>query len=329
MAERSHNPGPDAQPVLEENPPAILVLGDMLLDVVVTGDLQAAREAQGAVQLYAGGSAANFAVGAARAGAAVRFVGRVGDDLAGRLLVDELARAGVNPAVQITPGVPPGTVLVLADVDGHGGNRMLSEVGASGTLTPADLDPAWFAGLAGLHLTGYSFLRPGPAPAARHALALARSAAGGIVCSMDPAPAPLIRAFGPHRFRAQLADLRFDVLFPNLEEGQVITGETEPQAVLAALCALAPLVALKLGPAGCLVAWNPDRTDLIHLPPSAIRHPPSAIPARPGPVVDTTGAGDAFAAGFMVAYLRRRDPVRAAQAAVEAAAAIVSRVGPR
>ncbi len=303
----------------------------MLLDVVVTGDLQAAREAQGAVQLYAGGSAANFAVGAARAGAAVRFVGRVGDDLAGRLLVDELARAGVTPAVHVTPGVPTGTVLVLTDVDGQGGNRMLSEVGASGTLAPADLDPAWFAGLAGLHLTGYSLLRPGPAPAAHHALALARSAAGGIICSMDPAPAHLIRDFGPARFRALLATLRFDVLFPNLEEGQVITGLTAPRAVLAALCSLAPLVALKLGPAGCLVSWDPDQLRLpaAAAPPSAVRHPPSAIPAVPGPVVDTTGAGDAFAAGFMAAYLRGCDPVRAAEAAVQAAAAIVGRVGPR
>lgn len=312
-----------AKPTLDENPPAILVLGDMLLDVVVTGDLQAAREARGAVQLYAGGSAANFAVGAARAGASVRFVGRVGDDLAGRLLVDELARAGVQPAVRVTPAVPTGTVLVLTDIDGQGGNRMLSEAGASATLAPTDLDPAWFAGPAGLHLTGYSLLRPGPAPAARHALALAR-AAGSMVCSMDPAPTHLIHDFGPARFRALLGDLHFDVLFPNLEEGQVITGLTEPQAVLAALRPLAPLVVLKLGSAGCLVAGNP-------VPPARPAPPvaPTAIPAIPGPVVDTTGAGDAFAAGFMVAYLRDADPLRAAQAAVRAAAAIVARVGPR
>jgi ribokinase len=307
---------------LDEDPISILVLGDMLLDVVVTGDLQAAREAQGAVQLYAGGSAANFAVGAARAGAAVRFVGRVGDDLAGRLLVDELVREGVTPAVRVTPGVPTGTVLVLTDVDGHGGNRMLSEAGASRTLVPADLDPAWFRGLSGLHLTGYSLLREGPAPAAQHALALARSAAPDVVCSMDPAPAHLIREFGPARFRETLAALHFDVLFPNLEEGQALTGLDKPEAVLTALRPLAPVVVLKLGPAGCLVAWNPG-------PNQSAFTPHSAIPALPGPVVDTTGAGDAFAAGFMGAYLRHRDPVQAAQAGVQAAAAIVRQVGPR
>jgi sugar/nucleoside kinase (ribokinase family) len=208
---------------------------------------------------------------------------------------------------------------------------MLSEAGASRTLAPTDLDPAWFAGLAGLHLTGYSFLREGPAPAARQALALARSAAGDVVCSMDPAPAHLIEDYGPARFRDLLAALHFDVLFPNLEEGQVITGLTEPDAVLAALRALAPLVVLKLGPGGCLVAWDhaqPGATTAAAAH-SARRPSPAAIPAVAGPVVDTTGAGDAFAAGFMTAYLRARDPLRAAQAGVQAAAAIVGRVGPR
>ena len=169
MPDPSDNPMSVANDSFNENSISILVLGDMLLDVVVTGDLHTVREAQGAVQLYAGGSAANFAVGAARAGAEVRFVGRVGDDLAGRLLVDELARAGVLAEVRVTPGVPAGTVLVLTDVDGQGGNRMLSEAGASRTLAPADLDPAWFAGLTGLHLTATpsSAKAPPPPPATR------------------------------------------------------------------------------------------------------------------------------------------------------------------
>ena len=75
---------------------------------------------------------------------------------------------------------------------------------------------------------------------------------------MDPAPAHLIRDYGPARFHDLLAALHFDVLFPNLEEGQALTGLREPEAVLAALRPLAPVVALKLGPAGCLVAWDAD-----------------------------------------------------------------------
>src|SRR5215210_4414786 len=106
MAEPRDNLMSGVKTDFEVHMPRILILGDMLLDVVVTGDLRAAREARGAVQFYAGGSAANCAVGAARAGAAVRFVGRVGDDMAGRLLVDELLRAGVTAQVRVTPDLP-------------------------------------------------------------------------------------------------------------------------------------------------------------------------------------------------------------------------------
>ena len=302
-------------------PPAILVLGDMLLDVVVQGDLSAECEAPGGVEIYAGGSAANFAVGAAGAGAAVRFVGCVGDDGAGRLLVGELERAGVQPAVRVIPATPTGSVLVLANVDGQGGKRMLSDVGASAHLRPADVDPAWCAELAAFHLTGYSFLRPGPAPAAAHALAQVRAASPTALCSMDPAPAHLIRDYGPARFRALLASSAFDLLLPNLEEGQLISGEHDPAAIVAALLQMAPLVALKLGPDGCLVAWR----DPLSPTPVASVH----VPAAAGPVVDTTGAGDAFAAGFLVALLQHRDPRAAAQAGVRAAQAVVGRRGPR
>ena len=312
------SPTPPAQAGGPSTPPALLVVGDMLLDVVVAGNLAAEREAAGSVQLYAGGSAANFAVGAARAGAAVRMVGRVGDDVAGRLLVAELERAAVQAAIARSPGVPTGSVLVLANVDGQGGKRMISEAGASRTLVPADIDPAWCAGLAGLHLTGYSFLRAGPAPAARHALALVRAASPAALCSLDPAPAHLLRDYGPARVRTLLAELRFDLLLPNLEEGQVITGKTAPEAVARALRAWAPLVVVTLGAAGCLVAGDRE-------PAGRVVH----VPAVPGPVVDTTGAGDAFAAGFVVATLRGADPVAAAQAGAVAAAAVVGRPGPR
>ena len=325
---------PGTKDALEIAAPRLLVLGDMLLDVVIRGDVSAEREARGAVQLYAGGSAANCAVGAARAGASVYFVGRVGDDLAGRLLVAELERAGVTACVRVVPGVPTGSVLVLRNIDGQGGKRMLSEPGASATLDPADLDPAWLAGLAGLHLTGYSLLRPGPAPAAQAALAQARAAAPGVVCSLDPAPGHLIADYGPAHFHDLLAELQFDVLFPNLDEGCLITGRTDPAAVAVALRALAPVVALTLGPAGCLVACDCGLRGPEGTPDCGIEYEDRdtvvvRVPAVPATVVDTTGAGDAFAGGFLAAYLRVRDPVAAARAGAQAAAQVVARVGPR
>ncbi|HEY2515571.1 MAG TPA: PfkB family carbohydrate kinase, partial [Polyangiaceae bacterium] len=124
----------------------------------------------------------------------------------------------------------------------------------------------------------------------------------------------LIRAYGPPRFLADLDAARFDVLFPNREEAEAMTSEREPHAAAVALRRVSPVVVLKLGGDGCLVAWG-DRLD--HLPAAVAR------------VIDTTGAGDAFAAAFAVEYATNGDPMAAARAATFAAAAQVERIGAR
>ncbi|HMA36441.1 MAG TPA: PfkB family carbohydrate kinase [Chloroflexia bacterium] len=294
--------------------PYLLTLGDLLLDVLVDGDLRRESDTTGAVQLYPGGSAANFAAGAAQQGARVRFVGRVGADAAGKLLVQDLQDRGILTEVRVVPGSTTGTVLVIRNGDGPGSSRMWSNPGASATLDPADLDPQWFAGLDAFHLTGYSLLRPGPRPAALHALALARSGAPGVLCSLDPNPGHLLADAGPAWFRNLVAELHVDLLFPNLEEGRLLAGADDPPAIVDRLLSLAPLVVLTLGARGCLLGWGGER-----------RH----LAAARAHAVDTTGAGDAFAAGFVTAYLANRDPIRAAAAATAAAAAVVKRPGGR
>src|SRR5947209_3350669 len=97
-----------------------------------------------AVQLHPGGSAANFAVQAARLGAGVRFVSRVGRDWTGEMLVRSLESEGVTASVKAISDEPSGRVLVMVDPSGH--RRMWSYPGASSTLSPGDLDPAWFSG---------------------------------------------------------------------------------------------------------------------------------------------------------------------------------------
>ncbi|HUS15449.1 MAG TPA: PfkB family carbohydrate kinase [Chloroflexia bacterium] len=293
--------------------PQLLTLGDLLLDVLIEGDFQREYDSAGTVQLYPGGSAANFAAAAVQCGAAVRFVGRVGDDAAGKLLLADLQERGITAAVRIVPGAATGTVLVLRNVEGPGSSRMWSHPGASATLHADDLDPAWFAGLAGFHLTGYSLLRPAPRPAAWRAWGLAR-AAGDVLCSLDPNPGHLLATTGPEWFRGVIGELRPDVLLPNREEGRLLAAVDDPPAIVGRLLALAPLVVLKLGADGCLVGWGTER-----------RH----VPALPIPVVDATGAGDAFAAGFVTAYVVGHDPVTAAEAGTRAAAAVVRRAGAR
>jgi sugar/nucleoside kinase (ribokinase family) len=190
---------------------------------------------------------------------------------------------------------------------------MWSYPGASRALSADEIDPAWFEGLDAFHLTGYSLLREGPREAALQAVRLAR--ASGALLTLDPNPGHLIADYGPERFRDVLEDLRFDILFPNLEEGALLTGREAPEEIAADLLRLAPLVALTLGEDGCLVAAEAQMSRAPDFPAEA--------------VVDVTGAGDAFAAAFVVEYGRSRDAYAAATAANRYAAGVVSRPGAR
>lgn len=294
----------------------ILSLGDLLLDVVIRYD-PVSGEADmepDAVQLWPGGSAANFAVWAARCGANVQFVSRVGRDWSGEMLVRSLDNAGVVAHVRVADDLPTGRVLVM--VDHQGVRRMWSYPGTSATLSPDDLDPAWFRRLDAFHLTGYSLLREGPRAAALRALELARSESSAL-CTLDPNPSHLIVDYGTGRYRDLLLALQFDVIFPNVEEGRLLSGEDEPDRIAGSLLALSPLVVLTLGADGCMVAER-GKAGVARFPASPIEQ------AR-----DTTGAGDAFAAAFMVEYLAGRDWHSAARKANQCAAEVVARVGAR
>ena len=300
----------------------LLSLGDLLLDVVIRYDPSTgeADTSPDAVQLWPGGSAANFAVWAARGGANVGFISQVGRDWSGDMLVRSLEAEGVLPYVRVVDDTSTGRVLVMVGPDGV--RRMWSYPGASAAIDADDIDPTWFRDLAAFHLTGYSFLREGPRAAAFHALKLAR-ASGSTLCTLDPNPSHLISDFGPTRFRDLLRDLQFDIIFPNLEEGRLLSGETEPERVVTDLLALSPLVVLTLGEDGCLVGISDDSSS--HYSPRLIRVPATTVEK----VADTTGAGDAFAAAFVIEYLSTHDPLIAAQAANRQAATVVTRTGAR
>jgi len=191
---------------------------------------------------------------------------------------------------------------------------MWSYPGASAGIAVADLDAAWFDDLDAFHLTGYSFLREGPRPAALEALRLARSS-GTPLCTLDPNPPHLIVDFGPDRYRDLLVQLQFDIIFPNIDEGVLLTGRDRPEEIAIGLLALSPVAVLTLGEEGCLVA---TRNSIMKVD----AHPVET--AR-----DATGAGDAFAAGFVVEYLRTRDLRAAAESANRLAAHVVGRIGAR
>jgi ribokinase len=268
----------------------LCALGDLLLDVIVRLEqpLETGTDAAALTRTGAGGQAANVAAWAATLGAESRFVGKRGGDPAASLAAGELARLGVEVFGPVASG-RNGVVVSIVDADGD--RAMASDRGVAPTLSAEELEPAWFAGCNHLHLSGYSLMSSPIDGAAVRAVELVRGGGGAV--SVDLASTRVIRAFGPERLRRTLSDLRPDLVFANQGEHEVVGREAGQDATWV----------LKLGAAGCAVERDGER---------------SMFPAVPAKVVDTTGAGDAFAAGYLVGGV---------ELALETAARCVSRLG--
>ncbi len=249
----------------------ICTLGDLLLDVIVRmdGPLASRADAPARTRVGPGGQAANVAAWVAHLGGAARLVAVRSLDPGGALVATDLARRGVETVGPVA-ACPTGVVVALVDTAGE--RTMATDRGPATSLRADDLDPAWFAGCDRLHLSGYSLLRSPIDGAALRATRHARAAGARI--SVDLSSWSAIREFGAVRFRERLAVIRPDVVFANEEELEEVGGTVE-----------APLLVVKRGAEGCEVRWAGRR---------------SSHPARPAAVVDTTGAGDAFAAGFLL-----------------------------
>lgn len=279
----------------------LCALGDYCWDVLVStpDELPRGGDTMGTVELHPGGSAANTAVWAARCGARVAFVGMVGDDRLGRLAADDLAAEGVSAHLPASGERPTGAVASFVD---HTGERsMVTGVGADHLLLPSDVPGDLVGGARHFHVTGWSLFGDPPRSAAVRGVSLARAA--GATVSLDPSAHQMITAIGVPEFLALTVPLGPSVLFPNRDEGAVLTGETAPGAIAATLAELysAPLVVLKLDAGGALVWAEGAGT---HVPT------PKVDP------VDTTGAGDSFAAGLLAGLLRGRPLADAVRLAV-------------
>ena len=259
----------------------IVTLGDLLLDVIVRLEQPLAEnaDADAVTRLGPGGQAANVAAWIAELGGRARFVGKLAEDEAGAAARSGLERYGVEVRGPVVAG-RTGTVVSLVSQDGS--RTMATDRGVSPDLRAAELEPAWLEGCELLHLPGYSLLRSPIDGAALRAAALAPR------LSVDLSSWSAIRAFGPTRFRERLEALRPEVVFANEDEERILGGPVECKTWI-----------LKLGPGGA-------------------RFGEVELPARPAEVVDTTGAGDALAAGYLVG---------GPELALEAAARCVAKLG--
>jgi ribokinase len=293
-------------------PSRIVVVGDVITDVlaVLAAPLAAGSDTPATIRSSGGGQAANTAAWLAAQGVAVTLVGAVGDDDAGRARVAELEGCGVGCAVERHPGCATGTVIVLT-ADGE--RTMVSERGANLRLSAEHVDRA----LAGapdarhLHLSAYTLLDAASRGAGLRALAAARER--GLTTSVDAASAAPLRRVGAAAFLAWVRDV--DLLLVNADEAGVLAGGMDPAAQARVLSASARRVVVKRGAAGAV--WV-DRSATV-----------SVAPARRVAVVDVTGAGDAFAAGLLAAWLDGASPEAALARAGDLGALAVSTIGAR
>lgn len=301
--------------------PTLLVVGDVLTDVTVTGlgSVAASTDTPARVAIGGGGAAANTAAWSSALGITTTFCGRVGDDPWGAVADDLLTELGVRTELARDELRPTGTCVVLVRADGS--RDLVVDPGASGALDSADLpDPGRFAWV---HLSGYPLLHEGSRPAAVGLLAAARAA--GVACSVDPASVAPLRALGAAHF----ADLvhGVEVLFPNAAEAEVLTGHADPLAAARDLLDTAAEVVVTLGPDGAL---SLDRSGLVVRSPAAVAADTTSVAVHStGAAVDTTGAGDAFAAGWIAARLGGADRQRQLDAGNACAALVVCRTGTR
>lgn len=291
-------------------PGAVLVVGDVIDDVVVRPLAAAAHgtDTPSVIVASPGGSGANQAAWLAASGARVRFVGRVGTADVGRH-ASALQQAGVDARLVPDRQAPTGTVVVLVDAEGQ--RSMFTDRGANLGLSPQDLPDRVLDDVTLVHVSGYGLFHPGPRRAVLDLVARARAA--GIPWSVDPSSTSYLAQVGPAAFLSWIAGA--GLLFPNLDEGRLLTGRRTPQAVAERLLAHVPTVVVTSGADGALLAQR-GREVLVR----------AAVGAD---VVDTTGAGDAFCGAFLSSWSQGAPASHALDDAVRAAARAVTIPGGR
>ena len=256
----------------------------------------------------AGGSAANTAVGVAQFGGRASFTGKIGSDENGELYRLSMAEAGVDFDVDEIAGAPTGSSLILVTPDAE--RTMQTHLGASGHLTVADLDEDLIERSQVLYAEGYLFGSPLTEAVVRHAMQAAASAGIRIVMSLsDPAVVANFADAVTHAIRTYA-----DLLLCNEHEAAIYTGRKGREESLRELAKDCPLVFMTCGGDGSLVSDGGEITK---------------VDSYDVPVVDTTGAGDLYAAGVLYGLTHGLSPTQSGKLGSFAAARIVSKVGPR
>lgn len=282
--------------------------GMTLIDTDRARDLY---EAMGPAREVSGGSAANTLAGLAALGAKCAFIGQVADDQLGEVFAHDIRAGGIAFATPVRAGDPP-TARCLIFVSPDGQRTMNTYLGASQYLPAAALDEAAIADAAVLYLEGYLWDPEEPRAAMRQAIAAARNAGRKVAFTLSDAF--VIARYGDD-FRAMIDAGDIDILFANHVELAALTGEDDFEAGLAALAPKVPVLVVTRSEDGAVAISGAERAEVAAEPVTK--------------VVDTTGAGDLFASGFLFGHVRGRPLQDCLRLGAICAGEIISHYGAR
>lgn len=268
---------------------AVVVLGDLVVDVVLAPhrDLERGTDVTGGVMLRQGGSATTTARWLGRLGARCSLVCAIGRDAPGRALVAAVAADRVTVRAVRVAGTRTGRIGVLVEPGGE--RSFVTDRGAALRLRPEDLKPDWFAGADALHLPAYSLLDQPLGEAGMAAARLAHEA--GALVTVDLSSSGPLLAKGRQAALSLILSAAPDLLFATKDECRALVGAKHEERLLD----LAPIAVVKRGRKGVTVLARDGRARL--------QFEVATTPIKPQ---DTTGAGDAFDAGFLAGWLEAR-----------------------
>jgi|UniRef100_UPI00404AB354 sugar/nucleoside kinase (ribokinase family) len=290
----------------------VLCIGDVMLDVIARINVSPQKinfgsDTASRISTSSGGAAGNVAAWLTRTDARSTIVSHVGDDPVGAAIVAEFDSLGVSHGDLVIPGETSGVVVVL--VDSSGERTMFPDKGANSRLTISDLPD--LSRFQAVYISGYALLNP----LARDGVLamIEKIKADGLPIYFDPASVGAMKDVADKELHNWFSMM--DVLFVNEEESIYLTGSVDIERALNYLLDFSQVVVIKRGSAGAIA--------------KARGFDSISLPAFAATVVDTTGAGDSFAAGFIASYSKNHDLTAALQAGGELAAGCVAIVGGR
>ena len=310
----------------------IVAIGDAIVDVIATCEdsfLDAHKLVKGSMQLLtpdqadnlysamgpareiSGGSAANSMAGVAALGLDAGFIGQVADDQLGDIFAHDMTSLGVRfETPPLADSLPTGRCLILVTPDAQ--RTMNTCPGASHELTPQRLDEQMIRSASITFLEGYLWGPERPRHAMLRAAQIAHEAGRTVAFTLSESLCIPGRKEG---VLGMIDGGMVDVLFANEDEAMLLAAAGDLDGALAKLSPLVSTLVVTRGAAGALAI---DRGNRVEIPAAPVEK-----------VVDTTGAGDLFAAGFLAARCRARPLDRCLQAGAQAAAEVISHFGAR